>query len=103
VALALGAAVNIEKDFVGFDFYAGDLNLVAEARCRTSLAQCVVPGAFVVLTVAVDNKFVGMRENNFGGGVFGGEAAFNLNALIEAQFIGKQIGAEGAEQKTREG
>jgi hypothetical protein len=43
-----------------------------------------------------DERFLGVRQDHLGGGVFGGETALNFNALIEAEFIGEEILAETA-------
>ena len=68
------------------------MNLVSQTSGWTGFPQRIFPSRFIVLAVAVNNQgFLGMRQDYFGGGIFGGEAALNFYPLVKAQFIGEEV------------
>ena len=68
MAGGLGSPVDLEQDFVGFDFDRGDLNLISQTRGWTRFAQRIFPGGFIVLAVTMNDEwFLGVRQDHLGG------------------------------------
>lgn len=89
------ATVNFKNNFVRFDLDACDLNLIAEPRGGSVFLQRPVPGVPVKGAVtAYHQGMLRAREDDFGGGKFSREAAFDFEALVETQFVGAERGRE---------
>ncbi len=85
------AAIDLQYDTFAFNLHARDLDLVADARGRSVVAQRFGPIGFIVAAVALHNqRFFRVRQDDFHGGELGSQAAFNFHAFVKAEFVGTQ-------------
>ena len=91
LAAALEAAVDLEDELIFADIDFGDLHQVAGARRGTALAADLHPLVLVVAVLGVeDQRLGGARQQHFDGGVFGGQAARQFDAVFPGQLVSRR-------------